>query len=274
MAKFQRIYWKSEFDWDNYVKLYDAYAKSNGNYYLLSSLELIKCANLSKKSKVVDLACGTGALTNLIAKKNPQANILALDLSKEMIKYYKKNFRKQIDKGKIRVYVGNAEKTSKINQERYDYVFISSALWDLELDPLIKDLSKVVKKGGKVIFNLPALVVEKETGFIYFIEHFFKETLKSDLIYRRIPISLLRTKFSKNGFKLSKMKNYEFNMSKSNVKKFFDVLRYRYPFILFPKEMPYVEKLKRCTDIFNDSLRYVPREGLDERGVVFVFEKR
>lgn len=274
MAKFQRIYWKKEFDWDNYAKLYDAYAKSNGNYYLLSSLELIKCASLNKKTKIVDLACGTGALTNLIIKKNAQVNILALDLSKEMIKYYKKNFRKQLDSGKIRVCVGNAEKTSKITKDRYDYVFISSALWDLELDPLIKDLDKILKKGGKVIFNLPSLVVERETGFIYFIEHFFRETLKSDLIYRRIPIPLLKAKFNKKGFSLQKMKDYEFNMPKTNVKKFFDVLRYRYPFILFPKEMPYSEKLKRCTDIFNDSLRYVPKEGLDERGVVFVFEKR
>ncbi len=274
MAKFQRIYWKSEFDWNNYAKLYDAYAKSRGNYYLLSSLELIKCATINKTTKVVDLACGTGALTNLILRKNSKANIFAIDLSKEMIRYYRKNFIKEINSGEIAVHVGNAEKISKITKEKYDYVFISSALWDLELEPLIKDLKKVVKRGGKIIFNLPSLVVERETGFIYFIEHFFRETLKSDLIYRRIPIPLLKAKFNKNGFSLQKMKDYAFNMPKANVKKFFDVLRYRYPFILFPKEMPYAEKLKRCTDIFNDSLRYVPKEGLAEKGVIFVFEKK
>ena len=76
MAKFQRIYWKSEFDWDNYVKLYDAYAKSNGNYYLLSSLELIKCANLSKKSKVVDLDSDLALLAGKISvgEKLPMAD--------------------------------------------------------------------------------------------------------------------------------------------------------------------------------------------------------
>jgi hypothetical protein len=37
--------------------------------------------------------------------------------------------------------------------------------------------------------------------------------------------------------------------------------------------MPYSQKLKRCTEIFNDSLRYLPKEGINEEGVVFVIEK-
>ena len=69
------------------------------------------------------------------------------------------------------------------------------------------------------------------------------------------------------------MKDYFFELSKKNVESFFDVLRYRYPFILFPKEMPYPEKLKRCSEIFKDSLRYVPKDGLKEEGVIFVLGK-
>ncbi len=272
MAKFQRIYWKKDFDWNSYAKLYNDYTKSKRNYYNLSSLELIKSVKLGENLRVVDLACGTGALTSILKNKYPKIKIFAVDLSKEMLKYYNKNFKREIKTGQIRVVEGNAERISYLTKELYDVIFISSALWDLELDPLIKDLKKILKKGGKIVFNLPALVVEKERGFIYFIEHFFRKTLKSDLIYRRIPIKILKRKFEDKGFKLIKIKDYSFNMTKPNIKSFFDVLRYRYPFILFPKEMPYSEKLKRCTDIFNDSLRYVPQEGLEEEGMVFVFE--
>ncbi len=273
MSKFQRIYWAKDFDWDSYSKLYDKYAKSKGSYYLQTSSKLIDSVKLAKSSKVLDLACGTGALSMVLLKQFPGVNILAVDLSKEMLKYYKKNLSKQVKNGQIVVKDGNAEGIDKLSEEKYDVIFVSSALWDLEIESFVKSAKGVLKNGGKIVFNLPSLVVEKERGFIYFIEHFFRQTLQSDIIYRRIPIDYLKKIFEKNGFKLSTMKDYSFNMSKKNVTDFFDVLRYRYPFILFPKEMPYPQKLKRCTEIFNDSLRYVPKEGLDEEGVIFVFEK-
>lgn len=132
----------------------------------------------------------------------------------------------------------------------------------------------MLKKGGYLIFNLPSLVVEKERGFIFFIEHFFRQTMNTSIFYRRIKLHELMNIFERQGFELTTSKEYHFNMSKKNVAKFFDLLRYRYPFILFPDNIPYNERLRQCTEIFQDSLRYIPKEGIDEEGIAFVIRKK
>lgn len=273
MLKFQRIYWSRKFDWMHYSGVYDKYCRSKNNYYFQSATVLINSAKLKKSSKVIDLACGTGALTVQLLKNYPKINVLAIDLSKEMLTYYRKKFPNQIKQGQIIVVEGNAEKINEYTNEKYDAVFISSALWDLEIETVIKNISKILKKNGQVVFNLPALVVGRENGFIFFIEHFFRQALNSKMIYRRIKMNYLKNLFKKYNLQSIRIKKYSFKMSKPNVAQFFDLLRYRYPFILFPTEMPYNQKLKRCTEIFNDCLRYVPKNGISEEGFVFIVKK-
>jgi len=274
MPKFQRIYWSKKFDWKHYSRIYDKYAKSKNNYYQQSASVLLNAVKTGKHSKIIDLACGTGALTAYVLKKFPKTRIFAIDLSKEMLEYYNKNFSNEIKNGQVMAVVGNAEKISTYLKEKYDLAFISSALWDLEIESVFKSLSNVIRKNGHIIFNLPALVVEKERGFIFFIEHFFRQMLNSKIIYRRIKISYLKKLFKRYNLKMVKMQEYSFRMSKQNVGKFFDLLRYRYPFILFPKEMQYQKKLKKCTEIFNESLKYVLKKGIREEGVVFVVQRK
>lgn len=274
MPKFQRIYWSKKFDWKHYSGLYDRYCKSKNNYYFNSVSAMLKPARLTNSSRVCDLACGTGALTRQLLKEHPKIKIFAIDLSEEMLAYYRKNFSKQIRKGQISVVCGNAEKINEYTNQKYDVVFIASALWDMEIGSLFKSISRILRKNGTAIFNLPALVVEKEKGFVFFIEHFFRQTLNSKAIYRRIKISRLKKLASKHGLQMVKTKEYSFITPKQNVAKFFDLLRYRYPFILFPKEMPYNQKLKRCTEIFNESLKYIPKDGIEEDGFVFVLKKK
>ena len=274
MSKFQRIYWSRKFDWKHYSGLYDKYCKSKNNYYIQSALELAESVKLRKTSKVIDIGCGTGALTKQLLKKYPRINILAIDLSKEMLSFFQKNFSTQIKNCQIISICGNAEKINEYTNEKYDAIFISSALWDMDIETTFKNIKKVLKKDGLVVFNLPALVVEKERGFIFFIEHFFRQILNSKIIYRRIKIDYLKKLFKKYNFQPVTFREYSFKMSKSNVSHFFDLLRYRYPFILFPKEMPYNIKLKRCAEIFDESLKYIPREGIDEIGFIFTVKKK
>ncbi len=274
MSKFQKIYWSKKFDWKHYSKLYDKYCKSRNNYYIQSASELLKSVKLKKNSKIVDMGCGTGALTQQLLRKYPKISILGIDLSKEMLTYYRKNLLRQIKRGQIKVVNRNAEQIDRYTDEKYDTIFIASALWDMELELLFKNISKILNKNGIVVFNLPALVVEKERGFIFFIEHFFRQTLNSKMIYRRIKLNHLKKLFRKYNFMPLSMKEYTFKMTKYNVAQFFNLLRYRYPFILFPKEAPYDVKLKRCTEIFNESLRYIPKNGITEDGFVFMIKKK
>lgn len=273
MSKFQRIYWSRKFDWKRYAKLYSEYSLLRNNYYTQSANVLLDVARLKEGSKIIDLACGTGVLSKELVARTSNIHILAVDLSSEMLHYYRQALAPSIRGGTVRVVSGNAEQINKYTKDRIDIVFVASALWDLELEPLIRSLKRVVKSKGRIVFNLPDLVVGKEAGFIYFIEHFFRQALHSSLIYRRIKVAYLKKIFSRYGFKLVKQKPYSFKLSKQNVARFFDLLSYRYPFILFPKNMPYLQKLRRCVEIFHDSLRYIPKDGIKEEGFVFVMQK-
>jgi len=84
-----------------------------------------------------------------------------------MLDFYKKKFQEKIKLNQIKIINGNAENINKYTNENFDIAFICSALWDLEIEKTLKNLSKVLNKNGLIIFNLPALVVEKEKGFIY-----------------------------------------------------------------------------------------------------------
>lgn len=274
MRIFHRIYWSKKFDWRHYSKLYDLYCKTKHNYYSQSAGILTSLTGLNSSSRVIDLACGTGALSKELLRRCPSINIFAIDLSKEMLFYYKKNFSKFIKKGQIKATSGNAENVFRFVNSEFDAIFICSALWDLEIETTLKNSRKVLKKGGYIVFNLPALVAEKEKGFIFFIEHFFRQRMNTSIFYKRIKLNKLMNLFEKHGFELIKSKGYSFNMGKKNVEKFFNLLRYRYPFILFPEDMPYNEKLKRCTEIFQDSLRYIPKEGINEEGIAFILRKK
>lgn len=273
MSKFQRIYWSNKFDWNKYSKIYNDYCKTKKNYYSESAQVLVNSIDLSEKLNVVDLACGTGALTNQLLKKYEKINIFAIDLSKDMLKFYKENFKDQIKNGQIKAISGNAEILNKYTKDKFDIVFITCALWDLEIEETLKNIFPLLKQNGKIVFNLPALVVEKERGFIFFIEHFFRQSLNSDILYRRIKMKELFDIFNRQHYNLVSLSDYSFNLTKKNVEDFFDLLRYRYPFILFPESMPYEEKLEKCTKTFIDSLRYVPKDGISEEGVVFVIQK-
>ena len=272
-SKFQRIYWSKKFDWKRYARLYDKYCRTKNNYYIQSASELVKSVRLKNSFKVIDLACGTGVLTSQLLKRYPKINIFAIDLSKEMLYFYQKNFFNHIKVGRIKVVCGNAEQLHKYTKEKYDAIFIASAVWDLELKSLFNNIAKVLKKNGLVVFNLPALVVGEEKGFIFFIEHFFREKLNTTAVYRRITLKDLGKVFNKH-FRLIKLKMYSFKMSKRNVAMFFDLLKYRYPFVFFTKKMPYSLKLKKCIEIFKEALRYIPKAGISEEGFVFVLKKR
>ncbi|MFH0948951.1 MAG: class I SAM-dependent methyltransferase [Candidatus Aenigmatarchaeota archaeon] len=274
MSKFQRIYWIKKFDWKHYSRLYNKYCKLKNNYYSLSSSKLVRCVKLTKDAKIVDMACGTGVMTSQLLKKYPKFSIFAIDLSKEMLAYYQKNFRDQIKKGQIKAVHGNAEQINRYTSEKYDVVFIASAFWDLEIEIMLKNVSKILNKNGIFAFNLPALITGNERGFMFFIEHFFRKALNSKMIYRRISEERLKKLFRKYKFQSVLSKKYSFRVSKPNVAQFFDLLRYRYPFIFFPKEIPYNKKLKRCTEIFNESLKYIPKDGINEVGFVFVIKKK
>ena len=272
--KFHRIYWSKEFDWEEYAKRYNKYCKTDNNYYKQSAEILLNCSDIKDNNVILDLGCGTGAMSREILKRFPKIKIIAIDLSKEALEYYRKNFEKQIKTGQIIAIECNAEKIKEQIKHNVDIVFISSALWDMEIKSLFKNLKKILNKNGLIIANLPYLTINKNEGFIYKIEDFFRKKSKIQKLYRRILLKNLNDILINNKLRIRKTQEYNFNLSKDNIKRFFDVLKYRYPFIFFPDKISYEERYKKCEKLFNQLLTSIPKIGIEERGLILLIDNK
>jgi len=271
--KFYRIYWSKKFDWKNYARLYNNYVKKKNNYYTKSAKILIESSHIEETDLIIDLGCGTGVLTKELLKKFPKIRIIAIDISKEILKYYKNNFGKEIKSGQIRVIHGNAEEINKYLKEKVDIVFIPSSLWDMNLELLFKSLSKVIKPKTKIIANLPSLIINKKSGFIHYLENVFKEKAKIKKRYRRIPIYKLSYILKKNKLKIECRERYKFRLNKEDIKEFFKVLQYRYPFIFFSENIPYKKRYEKCREIFNEIIKSTPSSDLEENGYILTLKR-
>ena len=173
--EFDRIYWSDKFNWEDYSRIYDQYCKTKDNYYFLTSKVLIDSVSINENSIVVDLACGTGAMTNVLLERFPKLRIIAIDLSKDTLVFYKNNFKEQISSGQIRVIQGNAENINEFVKEKVDFIFIASALWNLKSNVLFRNVSSIMKLTTKIIVNFHSIAIREERGFIYLIEKFFEK---------------------------------------------------------------------------------------------------
>src|SRR3989344_8891615 len=184
--EFDRIYWLDKFNWEDYSRVYNKYCKTKDNYYLLTAKSLVDSANIKENSLVVDLACGTGILTKILLERFPKLRIIAIDLSKEALNFYKNNFKQQINSGQIKVIQGNAENINELVKEKVDFIFITSALWNLKSDILFRNISSVMKPNTKIIVNFHSIAIGEEKGLIYQIERFFEKEAKIEKFFKRI----------------------------------------------------------------------------------------
>ena len=257
---FHRIYWKSHWQ-KKYARLYAAYAKSPGNYYSKSSAALIEALNVKNPQIVGDIGCGTGAFTSEFLKVHPECRIFAIDISKEIISYYRKNFQGLIDK-KINAIKGNAEEINKYTGH-LDAAFVSSAVWDMNVPVLLRNLSHIT---GRLAFNVPYAVLDKNKGFIAYIESKFSEVKGKK--YRRLQHKEIGRWMKITGWKIDEIE-YSFWLSRNNIKQFLAVLRYRYPFIFFP-HLSYNKAIKIIDEVFKKIIRELPPKGIQENGIIFI----
>ncbi|KXF81763.1 malonyl-ACP O-methyltransferase BioC [Enterovibrio coralii] len=96
--------------------------------------------------RVLDLGCGTGYFTEQLLHKG--ANVVALDLSEQML-----------DQARLRCggsaeYVSGDAECLPFDDDSFDIAFSSLALqWCNDLSIPLRELRRVVKPGGKVIFS-------------------------------------------------------------------------------------------------------------------------
>ncbi len=158
--------------------------------------------NFDKKVDILEIGCGTGAYTDVYARKLPKSNILATDISDEMIKVAKKLHGKSKN---IRYEVRSAYNTG-LKKSSVDIVCGFYILHHLNLNTVRKEVHRVLKPGGIAYFYEPNIL----NPVVYVIKsnHFLKRLIGDSS--EEWAINPLNTKTQWKGFKIMEMKTTEF----------------------------------------------------------------
>jgi trans-aconitate 2-methyltransferase len=127
----------------------------NPNKYLIfknertkPAIDLIENIQLNNPKNIIDIGCGPGNSTQILASKYPDCTIIGLDSSKTMIEKAKTDFPNQIWVHK------NAENIS--DEEKYSLVFSNASLqWMDNHEILIPKLWNLVDKNGAFAAQIP-----------------------------------------------------------------------------------------------------------------------
>ena len=103
------------------------------------------------KKIVLDYGCGVGSVTEKIAKLNP-LKLYGIDISDVSINKAVKNAK---DQGlKVNYLVDNCEST-QFESNTFDLIFGSGILHHLNLQIAIKEINRILKKDGEMVFLEP-----------------------------------------------------------------------------------------------------------------------
>lgn len=135
---------KKEF-WSQYA---DNFEKLNNYVVGIKDMQIVKneLINIKNLGKVLELACGNGAYTNVII--NNAKSIVATDISKDMVKASKIRFK---DYKNIKV-----EKADSLNlvykDESFDTVFLANLLHIVsDYEKVVEEVYRVLKPNGKIV---------------------------------------------------------------------------------------------------------------------------
>jgi trans-aconitate 2-methyltransferase len=123
---------------------YLAYADERGRPFL----DLISRVDAESPRRVVDLGCGPGNLTGLLADRWPQADVLGIDSSPEMIA--------RAEAPGVRFEVGDLRKWAGRESEQVDVLVSNATLqWVPDHLELLPRLVERVTPGGWFAFQVP-----------------------------------------------------------------------------------------------------------------------
>ena len=123
-----------------------------------SQLKINLVKNIKPKSKILDIGCGNALILPFISEKD--ISYFGLDISKNLIEIAEKKYAEEMEKKKVKFFVGQATDLPFQN-EKFDFVISLATLHHLPSEKLHKkffeEIKRVSKTGAKVkitVWNL------------------------------------------------------------------------------------------------------------------------
>jgi len=125
---------------------------------------LINACRIDSNSQVLEIGCGTGAYTSILQRTG--ASIFAVDISPKMIEVARRRGKQD----NVLFGVADVMRLS-FPDSFFDAVVGSFILHHLDLVPTLKEIKRVIKRGGRVAFcepNMlnPQVFIVKNIGFL------------------------------------------------------------------------------------------------------------
>ena len=155
-----------------------------------------KSVSKSQPKTILDLATGTADLAIAMAKRNPQAHIIGMDISESMLEIGKAKVAQQNLKSQIELRLGDAA-SLPFEEGTFDAVTVAFGVRNFEnLSKGLAEISRVLKTNGQVCileFSMPEKFPVKQLYRLYFkrvMPKIGKWLSKDDGAYSYLPASV------------------------------------------------------------------------------------
>lgn len=195
---------------------------------------------------ILDVGCGTGILTNLVAQKYPDAAVQGIDIAPGMVEYCRRHWKTRVN---VKFTINNAEIFEP--DSKYDLVVSSCAFqWFRDPAQTVKNLANHLKSGGILA---AAMMVEGS----------FEELMCSYRVFLGIPMP---------GLKFLKVRDYEKMIAGSGLK--FRTLESDSFQIFYPNVWEVLRTFKGMGSTFRHQPNYASLSVSQIRGLAKYYQQR
>ncbi len=107
--------------------------------------------NLQENSKIIDIGCGTGGQTMVLAQNTP-GEITGVDLFPKFIDLFNKNAAKFNFQSRVKGVVANMEELP-FEQEEFDLIWSEGAIYNIGFERGLKEWRQFLKPGGYLVVS-------------------------------------------------------------------------------------------------------------------------
>lgn len=166
----------------------------------------LKSENLNSHSKVLEIGCGIGTVTELIAKIVTNGKILSIDISPKSISIAKHRLK---DYKNVDFLV--SDMSNFLSTEKFDFIIFPDVLEHIPINQhlgIFKKIETVVSKKCTICINIP------HANYINWSRKNHPETLQ--IIDQPLDISILTSTIYEIGFKLEQLISYKLHHNQND----------------------------------------------------------